>query len=161
MKLKFAGIALVVSLLTPSVHASWVITGDPAAQLIRHHNSLFNLAIGRVGERTSGFAGAGARSAEFVFQLPTPPSNTQPIISDAQLQFTITGDQPDGTYSIDLYGLPARPASTVFMTDNYTERASIDTATLIEAAIVPSVHPAGTLPELVRTSVTGSQALVD
>jgi hypothetical protein len=47
------------------------------------------------------------------------------------------------------------------MTDNYTDPSSIATATLIEPAIVPAVHPAQTLPELVGTSLTGSQALVD
>lgn len=161
MESKFVGIALLAGLLAPTVNASSLITGDTADQLIRKDNSLFNVATGRVGASTSGFAGAGARSAEYVFQLPTPPANQQPIVSDAKLQFTITGDQPDGTYNIDLYGLPARPASTVFMTDNYTDPTSIPTATLIESAIVPAAHPAGTLPELVSTNLTGSQALVN
>jgi hypothetical protein len=152
------------ALWAPGVRASVVVADDPADKLIRKDGSIFDLAIGRVGSSTSGFSGAGARSAEFVFQLPTPPANTSPIVSDAKLEFTITADQPDGKYNIDLSALPARPEKTVFMTDNYIGTASNPTPTLgslIEAAIVPAAHPAGTLPEVVSTSLSGSQALVD
>lgn len=164
MQLKFVGIALMLGWLAPTTRGSWVLTGDPADQLIRHDGSLFNVATGRLGASTSGLSGAGARSAEFVFQLPTPPVNAPPIVRNAKLEFTITADQPDGAYDINLYGLPARPDKTVFMADNYIISPSNPTptpVTLIEAAIVPQVHPAGTLTELVSTNLTGSQALVD
>jgi hypothetical protein len=161
MQSKVVIIVLVAGLgWASAARASWVIMDDPADRLIRKDGSIFNLAIGRVGASTSGFAGAGARSAEFVFQLPTPPPNAQPIITDAKLEFTIMADQPDGTYDIKLYALPARDASTVLMTDNYTDPSSIKSAMLIESAIVPQVHPAGTLPELVSTNLSGSEALV-
>ena len=161
MRLKVVIIALFTGALwAPVVRANVVITGDSADKLIRKDGSLFDLAIGRVGSSTSGFSGAGARSAEFVFQLPAPPANTSPIVSDARLEFTITADQPDGNYNIDLYALPGRPEKTVFISDNYTDATSRQTAQLIESAIVPATHPAGTLPEVVGTNLSGSQELV-
>jgi hypothetical protein len=132
-----------------------VVVGDTADALIRRDGSISESVTGRVGA-SKGTPGAGNRAAVFVFQLPAPGPGETAVVDKADFQFTITADQLDGAYNIDLYGLAARAQPTVLETDNFFGQPLPNGPSLIQDDIIPKVN---TLTGAIHPNTLGLQAL--
>jgi hypothetical protein len=153
---------LLASQTSAQAYANIIVPGDLSDAVLRKDGSrLMGTATGRVGAGTSFFAAQqGGRDAVYVFRLPSPTVGDEPIVARASFGFTIVSDQPDGDFNIDLYGLGARAEPTVLARDYYSGASDSSDATLIEKAIVSSIHPDRGI-EAVTTDPQNETRLVD
>ncbi|MEN8187564.1 MAG: T9SS type A sorting domain-containing protein [Bacteroidota bacterium] len=114
-------------------------------------------------DRTFAIAGGGyvedkQMSAVFPFQLPEPPAGK--VVVSAKFQVNLESfNQPENiTGKLDLYGLPARTAATVLVTDAYAGTFDGDAnATGLQQDFANKSTPLG----IVETSNGGNDKLIE
>jgi hypothetical protein len=134
--------------------AAIVVTGDPADASIRKGTIVNGINAKRIGAGTS--SPSGSRVGVFVFLLPTPGPGELPIVSSADFALNIQTNFAGATYNLDLYGLNARAAPDVLITDGYVGTSDNKAPALIQDNFVPIDN---TLTGFMHPSAAGDSAL--